>query len=392
MTMRNYKYRLYPNKTQITQFNHILDVCRNLYNSSLEERINEYKTNRKSVTYYQQRSKLKLDPDKSVYAQIKQDCLRRLDKTFKNFFKPNKSGKKSGFPRFKSYLRYNSFTYPQSGFKLLNNQYLQLSKIGDIKLVIDRKPLGLIKTCTIKRDGDQWYVVLCCDITGLTNRIDSTGKLDIGIDVGITNYATLSNGEQIENPKYYRKLQHKLKKQQRILSRRNKGSKRRNKQRLKVAKIHRKIRNQREDFIHKLSTKLDTNYNRITFEKLNIKGMVRNRKLSKSIHDASWNKLIQYTTYKAESANGKVVLVDPRNTSQLCSGCGVLVHKKLDIRQHCCTNCGFELDRDINAAVNILNKGRVGITRINAQGDQVSLETSTSSNGLGTENPIPSRE
>lgn len=387
--MKSYKYRLYPTKSQVNQFTYILNTCRNLYNFSLDHRIQEYKTNKKSISYNQQAGLLKFNPDKSVYSQIKQDTLRRLDKSFKRFFVANKFGKKSGFPRFKSQLRYKSFTYPQSGFKLLNNQYLQLSKIGDIKIVIDRKPLGLIKNCTIKRDGDQWYCILICDITELPSTVDSTGKPDIGIDVGLTTYATLSNGIQIDNPRWYQRTQKKLKRQQRILARRNKGSRRRNKQRLKVAKIHRKIRNQREDFIHKLSTNLATNYNQITFEKLNISGMIKNKRLSKSIQDVSWNKLIQYTTYKAESANGKVVLVNPRNTSQNCSGCGIKVSKKLRVKIHNCPNCGLVLNRDLNAAKNILAKSRVGTTRIYAQGDQVRLETTKSSNGQGTENPVP---
>lgn len=378
-TMKAYKYRIYPTPKQVKLFEQTLATCRCLYNSALEERINRYKKDKYSITYTEQQNSLPLNKNenqKLVYSQVLQSTLRKLDTSFKNFFRRLKKKRKVGFPRFKPEHRYNSFYYPQKGFRLTdNNKRVELSKIGSIRLIYSRHINGTIKTCTIKRDIDQWYVIF---VTDHQEPIKTHGQAStqVGIDLGINNLCALSTGELIPNPHYYLKSQEILKKEQIKLSRKTKGSYNRNKQRIKVARVHRKTRFQRDDYLHKLSKKLTHNFETIVFEDLNIKGMVKNRNLAKHILDSSWNKLVQYTSYKAESAGGKVVLVDPKNTSQLCSQCGKKVPKTLSVRVHKC-DCGHCEDRDVNASRNILKrKNRVGTTRIHASGDLSSTQNS----------------
>lgn len=361
--MRTYKYRLCPTKYQVQLLADTLESCRALYNCALEQRKLAYRQFGVSLNYYSQADELKEIKEyfpeyKQVHSQVLQDVLKRVDKAFQNFFHRLKSGKKPGYPRYKGYGWYDSFTYPQSGFSLSDNskgnQRLKLSKIGNIKVKLHRKIQGTIKTCTIKREVDKWYVCFSCEVE--PKYLPKTNKA-VGIDVGLEKFATLSDGTIIENPRYLRKSEAKLKREQRKLSRNKKGSNSRKKQKIKLAKIHRKIKNQRNDFLHKESNKLVNNYDTIVFEDLRIKNMVKNHKLAKSISDASWSKFIEYTTYKAESAGKQVILVNPRNTSQICSGCGVIVKKSLSVRVHKCPYCGLVLDRDINAAINILRAG-----------------------------------
>lgn len=367
--MKAFKYRLVPNKTQEAALERTLVTCRYLYNAALADRIDKYKADKTSATYVQQANALsdkKNEWQEQVHSQVLQDVLKRLDKSFKNFFTGLKSKRRVGFPRFKNERRFKSFCYPQSGFKLLDGR-IRLSKIGNVKLKLSRPVEGKIKTCAIVKDIDQWFVVLTCEMP-VAVKVAST-KPSVGIDVGLTTFATMSDGSIVENPRTLVKSQKKLAQVQKRLSRKVKGSKRRNKQRIKVAKVHRKIRRQRDDFLHKTSTALVKKYGTIVFEDLNIASMMKNHCLAKCIGDASWNKLIQFTTYKAESANGAVVLVNPRGTSQRCSGCGERVPKTLADRIHCCHHCGLVMDRDLNASHNI--KSRAGSVLTNAQGDDV---------------------
>lgn len=373
-----FKYRLYPTRKQVKRLEETLTTCRMLYNNSLEQRISTYKETQESVTYCDQANALVKDKNeyqKQVHSQVLQETLKRLDTSFGNFFrrvKQKKSGKhiKVGFPRFKPAQRYNSFCYPQSGFKLTNDcRRIKLSKIGDIRLIYSRPTEGKIKTCRVVRDVDQWFVVLTCE-QGQPQVPKSTNPT-VGVDVGIKTFAVLSDGECMENPRHFKKSEQQLSKQQRRLSRKVKGSQNRNKQRTKVARVHRKIRRQREDFLHKVSRNLVENYGCIVFEDLNIKGMLRNHKLAKHISDCAWRKLIEYTTYKAEEAGVEVRLVNPKNTTQICSGCGDVVPKTLADRIHCCPHCGLEVNRDLNAAINILT---VGITGNHAYGDSTSTQ------------------
>ena len=375
--IRNFKYRLYPTPKQKVILNQTLTTCRYLYNSALYHRITEYKTNKHSVTYNEQANYLSSHKNEyhlQVHSQVLQSTLKRLDTSFKNFFRRVKEKKgKAGFPRFKGDNRYHSFCYPQSGFELSNSgNRITLSKIGTIRLVYSRPIKGVIKTCTIIRDVDQWYVVLCCESPAVP--FAQCDRPEVGTDLGIITYASFTDGTAYDNPRHLLKSEYKLKRRQRILSKRVKGSKNRCKQKIIVARLHRKIRNQRDDSLHKRSRELVNTYGTIAFEDLAISNMVKNHKLAKHISDCAWGKLVRYTTYKAESAGVTVGLVDPRNTSQMCSNCGQIVKKTLADRVHSCS-CGVVLDRDYNASINILNKWKkstVGHTGINACGDETS--------------------
>ncbi len=376
--IRSFKYRLYPTRKQELVLKQTLTTCRYLYNNALSERINTYKETRKSISHYDQVKILtqdKNDHQKQVHSQVLQESLKRLDTSFVNFFrriKQQKTGKKikTGFPRFKSEQRYNSFCFPQSGFKLTNDyKRIKLSKVGDVKLQYSRPTKGRVKTCRIVRDIDQWFVILVCEQDNLS--LTKSSKPTVGIDLGIKIFAFLSDGKSFKNPRYLLKSEDKIKTEQRKLSRKVKNSANRNKQRIRLAKAHRTIRRQREDFLHKLSRELIENYGCIAFEQLNIKGMVRNHKLAKHISDCAWKKLIEYTTYKAEEAGVEVKLVNPKNTTQMCSDCGEIVPKTLADRTHSCPHCNLVMDRDLNAAKNI---SRVGTTQSYACGDSTSTQ------------------
>ncbi|MCX9081517.1 MAG: RNA-guided endonuclease TnpB family protein, partial [Candidatus Methanoperedens sp.] len=226
---------------------------------------------------------------KEVHSQVLQNVLKRVERSFQNFY----SGE--GYPRFQGRNRYNSFTYPGSGLKLEDGKLI-LSKIGAIKIILHREIEGKIKTCTIKKDVDQWYVSFSCqiDIPIIPVKIETI----TGIDVGLINLIKLSNGKQIQSPKYLRQSEKRLAREQIYLSTKKKGSENRNKQRIKVAKVHRKIRNQRRDFNHKLSTDLVNNYDHVVFERLQIQNMLKNHCLAKSIVDASWSQLINLLSTK----------------------------------------------------------------------------------------------
>ena len=359
-----YRFRIYPSAGQEEELRQWLDTCRWLYNKSLQERKEAYERDKTTVNYYDQANALKEAKEtdvrlQSVHSQVLQDVLRRLDKSFHNFFRRVKNGEKPGYPRFKSRDRFNSFTFPQSGYKLEDGK-LVLSKIGAIKLVQHREipEEGVIKTCAIKLDVDQWYATFVVELPEPDMEVERKElKTAVGVDLGLNDIATLSTGEKIENPRWLRTSERKLAKVQRKLSRKKKGSENRKKQKTVVAKTHRKIRNQRSDFNHKVSRELVNRYDLIVFEDLKVKNMVKNPYLAKSILDAGWNQLVNFTTYKAEWAGGVVEEVIPNGTSQNCSGCGMEVKKSLAVRTHKCPYCGLEIDRDWNAAINILNRG-----------------------------------
>ncbi|MCG2737469.1 MAG: transposase [Candidatus Methanoperedenaceae archaeon] len=247
--------------------------------------------------------------------------------------------------------RYNSFTYPQSGFELKDGK-LYLSKIGSFKIILHREIEGKIKTCTIKRDVDQWYATFSCEID---EPVPVEIKTKTGIDVGLIDLLTLSNGEQIKPPKFLRESEDKLTQEQKRLSRKKKRSEKRNKQRIIVAKVHRKIRNQRKDFAHKTSRMLVDNYDLIKFEDLQIQNMVQNHCVAKSISDAGWYQLMNLTEYKAAYAGKFVEFVNPAGTSQTCI-CGYFVPKKLSERIHSCPSCGLVMGRDQVSAILIENR------------------------------------
>ncbi|HEY7123938.1 MAG TPA: RNA-guided endonuclease TnpB family protein [Ktedonobacterales bacterium] len=379
-----FKYRLSPNKQQEQTFLFYLRRCRDLYNSGLEERRAAYQMRKVSVRCFDQINEL---PDfkrafpayQEIPSHVLQDVLRRLDKAFVAFFRRIRTGEKPGYPRFKSTSRYHSFTYPDGAGWKLGEKHLTLAGVGDVKIKLHRKLQGTIKIVTIRRDVDQWYVTFSCEIETPTPLPPS--EKEVGIDLGVMRFATLSTGEMIENPRHYRKGLKQLKLLSQIKDRRKKGSRRRKRAAIALAKAHRKVRNQRANFQHQLSRRLVNEYGLIAMEDLSIlnmtaapepkpdpdkegaylpNGAAAKAGLNQSILDAGWGQFQHFCAYKAAKAGRRVVLVDPYNTSQLCSQCGRLVPKDLDVRWHSCPSpdCGAELDRDHNSAITILFRGQ----------------------------------
>lgn len=353
---RTFKYRAKPSKDTESNAFMWLTLCRNLYNAALEQRISAYKKQGKSLSAFDQNYQLpelrKECPEfKQVGSQVLQDVTSRVDKAYKGFFRRVKQGKISGFPRFKGRNRYNSFTLKQTGWHLEGNQLL-VKNVGIFKFKQHRPILGRIKTVTVcRKPTGKWYLCFSCDAVP-ARPYPFTGET-IGLDVGISNLVTDSEGVVTDNQHFLKKSLAKLRKQQRRLANRKKSSNRRAKARLQVAKTHEHISNQRRDFLHKLSTDYIRKYDVIHIEKLNISGMLRNHNLAQSISDVGWSMFFDFLTYKAEEAGKSVVKVNPRNTSQKCSGCGKLVKKTLSVRVHKCPYCGLVLDRDFNASINI---------------------------------------
>ncbi len=350
-----------PNRHQQAQLDVTLETCRHLYNTALADRKNCYELEGISRSYEDQAATLTLEKKEGkwqgVFSQVSQDVLRRVDKAFKAFFRRVKSGEKPGYPRFKGEGWYKSFTYPQAGFKIEGSK-LVLSKIGSIRIFKHREVEGKIKTCTIKKDHlGHWYATLVSEIEDVPP-IDPT--IAIGVDVGLKSLVALSTGDTIQYPRYYVQAQQKLAIAQRNLSRKKKGSANRRKAKVKVAKISQDVQNHRDEFLHQVSRKLVDSADLIVFENLNISGMLKNHHLAKHIQDHAWGKLIQFTQSKAAKAGKMVELVDARYTSQKCSQCGIMVPKTLADRVHVCPNCGLEIDRDLNASLNIRTLGLRG--------------------------------
>lgn len=366
---RAYKYRIYPSNSQNVTLNQHLYLCRNLYNAALEERITWYEEAGVSLRYKDQCTELPslkegLPEYREVYSQVLQSTLRRLDGAFDNFFRRVKAKKagmwgKAGYPRFKSQNRFKSLLYPQyrSSFTLLPDGRLHLPKIGDIRMVYHRPIEGKIKNLSVKCDfvGD-WWAIFSCEFPDVP-KIEP--KTAIGVDVGLENIVTLSTGETVIPPKYLCASEERIAVLQRKMDRKKNGSKRRDEARVRLARAKRKVANQRNDFLQKLSRKLVMNADVIAFEGFRIDEMMRNNYLSKRIGDAGWGNLMRFTAYKAESAGKFVKFVDPCGTSILCARCGAVVPKRLSQRLHFCQVCGFKVPRDWNAALNI--EARLGL-------------------------------
>jgi putative transposase len=395
---KTFKYRVYPNKATEHKLYFVLNRCRELYNAALSERKDAYQYAGKSISYYDQQNDLpeikqKIRPEyQDVAAHVLQDVLNRLKKAFDSFFRRCQNGENPGYPRFQGRNRYDSFTYPDgAGWKLTVAEQgkklkgtLHLTKSGSMPVKLHRPIEGKIKTVTIKREVNQWYITCSCEVEE-PPKLDVRYE-DVGIDLGVTHLATLSNGELIEHPRYYRKASATLENRQQSLSRKKRGSHRREKARKLVAKAHRKIARQRKDFQHKASKKLVDRYQILVFEDIQIGNLTRKLKpkqdekgaylpngasakggLNKSILDAGWGTFVHMCSVKAAWAGRTLIKVDPRFTSQVCSGCGQVRKKDLSERWHTC-DCGTELDRDVNAAINILERGRRqrGATRVEA--------------------------
>lgn len=411
-----FKYRIYPRHAAEQNLDTVLRLCQELYNAGLSERKDAYQQYQRitviegsertvaatmtvgrqirSMSFYGQKRDLvdikELRPEyRDLPSHVLQDVLNRLDKAFAAFFRRLRDGETPGYPRFKGRTRYNSFTYPDgAGWKLTVEArgkklkgMLFLSKIGEATVRLHRPLEGRIKTVTIKLEVDQWYVVFSCEVD--KPEPPPLSYEDVGIDLGISHLATLSTGEMIEHPRYYRAAEQQLKRRQQAVSRKKKGSRRRKKAGSLVGKAHRKIARQRRDFSHKEARKLVSRFQMIVFEDLQTKNLVRRPKpkpgeqlgeylpngaaaksgLNKSILDASWGLFVSLCTSKAEEAGRTLIKVDPKFTTQTCSQCGRRKKKDLSERWHEC-ECGADLDRDVNAAKEVLTRGKRVLARM----------------------------
>jgi putative transposase len=336
-----------------------LDECRWLYNHFLEERKNLWEQKQKSISMYDQikslptlkKERLSLS---LVHSQVLQNVAVRIDLAFKAFFRRVKAGEKPGYPRFRGYGWYDSFTYPQSGFSINGNK-ITLSKIGTAKAIIHRPLNATAKTCTIKRTATRkWFVSFACEVEDTPL---SESQEAVGIDVGLESFATLSIGDHIANPRFFRMDEKSLAKAQCKMSKFEKGTPKRRKARKVVSHIHERIANRRSDFAHQLSRKIVNQYGIIAVEDLNINRMVHNLCLAKSISDVAWGQFAAYLAYKAENAGRKYIAVNPSYTSQDCSRCGHRQKIPLSTRTFDCPCCNLSINRDHNASLNILSIG-----------------------------------
>ena len=402
MSMKAFKFRIEANHATSTRLQWVLDRGRELYNAALSERRDAYEmhvkrhpgyyddetrkrlTRELTVDYYGQKRDLvdikELRPEyQEIAAHVLQDVIMRVKRTYDRFFDRMRNGEPPGFPRFKGRNQYDSFTYPDhAGWKFTRGHaseskaLLSLSHISAVKVKMHREMEGKIKTLTMKREGEHWYCIFTCEVEAVPL---AASYEDVGIDLGVTHFAALSNGEFIDHPRYFRQAEKKLAKAQQALARKKKGSHRRAKAARILAKLYRKVRHQRKDFHHKASRKLVDRYQVIVFEDLHTKNLIATPKpkqdekgtylpngavakagLNKSILDAGWSAFIQMVIVKAASAGRTVVFVNPSQTSQICPNCGTIRKKTLDERWHSC-ECECELDRDAASAKVILDLG-----------------------------------
>ncbi|WP_233554411.1 RNA-guided endonuclease InsQ/TnpB family protein [Deinococcus cavernae] len=363
ITLKAFRYRLYPTKAQETALDTTLVLCQRLYNGMLEERRGAYRKAGKSLTAYDQMKalpevKAALPEYAGVNAQVLQDVAKRLDKSFKGFFRRVKAGQKAGYPRFRSKDRYDSFTYPQPSQNSVSGdgKHVYLPKIGNVRIKLHRPFCGKLKTLAVKREGREWYAILTCEVPR-SEALPQTGS-QVGIDVGTTWFYVTSDGEFCKNHRLFQRSSKKLRVAQRSLARKpNKRSNRRRKAKERVAKLYRKTARQRLQLHHEEARKLVTAHDLICHEDLNVKGMTRGN-LGKQIHDVAWGQFFQILAAKAEEAGRRVIAVDPRYTSQRCRVCG---HTERGNRtgqaNFRCLSCGHSENADLNAAQNILSKG-----------------------------------
>ena len=367
----SYKYRLDLSAEQVEILQKNFNFCRFLYNSALQEKISFYKKFQKSVSYNSQSAFLPeikqnfSEQTDSIYSQSLQQVLKRLDGAYQNFFRRAKQGETPGFPRYKSVDRMRSICFPQSdltgfGVKLLENKSLKIYGIpGEVKVIWHRPFQGRCQQVTIVKQSGNYYIVLSCDDIPLET-LPSTGKT-IAIDMGIDSFVTLDDGTKFHHPRPYKTAKEKLAYLNRKLALKQRGSNNRQRVRESISRAYDRISNIREDFQHKLSKQIVTDNDVIIIEKLNIKGMLEAKgfEVNKSnIQDASWGRFVNKLTYKAERAGRKIVEVNPRNTSKMCSGCGNIKRSlALADRIYKCETCSLMMDRDHNAAINIRRLG-----------------------------------
>lgn len=362
-----FKFRLYPNKEQELKLNKTFGCCRFVYNYYLNRRIELYKNNKQNMNYNACSADLTSLKKELIWLKeadkfALQNSLKDLDRAYGNFFREIKKGnKEQGFPRFKSKHHHEQSyrtTFTNNNIEINSNK-IKLPKLGWVKIKLSQDISGRIVNATItKTCSGKYFVSVCC--TDVEIRRFEQAEFNIGIDFGIKEFAIGSNGEVFRNPKYLSKLEKKLKREQRKLSKKKKNSRNRNKQRIKLNRVHEKITNRRNDFLQKLSTKLIRENQIICIEDLAVKNMVKNHKLAKSILDVSWSEFVRMLYYKALWHDRIIQKVDRYYaSSQTCNVCGYknINTKDLSVRKWQCIKCSAKHDRDENAAKNILNEG-----------------------------------
>ncbi len=371
--IRCYKFRIYPSIQQAELLKQHLWLSKQIWNDLIAVVKQMYKDFGRFPTKSTLQS---LTKEYKIYGQTKQNVSHRVYEAVMRYFKLKKKGIKVGFPRFKKFNKFKSLYYPQNGF-YFEDKKLHATPFGEIQIKKYREIKGKIKTLTVKKEpSGKWFAIFTSEIEDSELK-NNKGKI-IGIDLGIHNLAILSDGKTITNPRYFNELEAKLAFQQRKFARKKLKSNNWKKNKLKVVLIYEKIANSRKDFLHKNSTELVNTYSLIVLEKLKVKNMVQNRYLSKAIKDVSWSMFTNMLSYKAESAGSKVVFVNPRNTSKECSQCHTIkTAEELPLKQrvYCCFKCGLNIDRDINAATNILNRTTLGQRERNASGVETQVST-----------------
>lgn len=390
--VRVYDYRLYPTPAQERSLGSLLDSLRLFYNAALQERRDDYRRARDlalasgdkpkaTVSLATQEKAVKLIkalcPDyDAIHTHLYQDALSRLDEAFKGFFRRVKAGQKAGYPRFKALGRYTSFTFKDAGkgngARLIDKdakrasgpafptvvgggKRLQVSGIGKVKIKLHRPYEGRVKQVRVCRKSDgHWYAQFVCQDVP-KKPLPATGE-SVGIDVGLSTFAALSDGGMVANPRFREAAQKEIATKSRAVARRVRGSSGHREAVAALAKVHARVKAKRTQFHHETANALVAKFDAICVEELNVKGLARGM-LAKQVNDAGWSAFLGVLANKAECAGREFEKVDACGTSQECSGCGVLVRKGLHVRVHRCPDCGLVLDRDVNAAINVKGRG-----------------------------------
>jgi len=367
--MKIYRFRLYPSKAQEKQMHQHIRLAKNLWNDLLEHSKETYRNFEKFPT----RNSLQLMvKNTGLFSQTSQEIAHRIENGIWRYVKLRKAGNtKAGFPRFKSMDKMKSLNYPQFGFSL--GKKLKVTPFGEIPIVWHREIKGKIKTLTLKREASgKWFA--CFAVEETPNVKASNGGARIGIDLGLKNLATLSDGSVVENPRFIRKQEEKVAFLSRKLSQKKKGSRNRKKAKMLLAIEHEKLKDTRRDFLHRLSRNLVNAYSFIALEDLASQELAE-QNYGKQINDAGWGELANMLRYKAESAGCEVMFVNPKDTTKTCCICGNIMDMPLSVREYDCQLCGNNMDRDLNASYNILKRATGGTPGSNACGD-VSRKTS----------------
>ena len=362
-----FRFKLKPTAKQHAALAEALERSRLLYNAALEERIDCYRKTGKGRSYFDQCKALtELRKDGARFSAVMERApLKALDDAYKAFFA------RGGFPRFKGRDWYKSIGWPErNGWGIRRGRFIAKG-LGAIRIHLHREMRGEMRSCNIKRQGRHWYLSVACEVESSTTNEGAA----VGIDMGIASLAILSDGTRIENPRLHRKALPSLRRAQRALARCKRGSNRRRKVRERLARIHARVRNQRSTYLHQVSAKIVKDHGIIAVEALRVKNMSRSARgtpakpgtnvaakagLNRSINDASWGRLKELLRYKTTLNGGRLIEVNPSGTSQACSGCGVIVPKPLNVRWHECPECGLSIDRDHNAALNVLHRAVAG--------------------------------